>query len=194
MKKTLHLTAVLLFIAVFSGLVLGTTYELTKEAINQVKLTKINNNMNEWFPSVPIGNKQDNATEDHPEVKDSKNVNAIYDAIDGAGNLVGYVLEVKAPNSYGGGMVLIVGLNINGEVVGFNYAVYNETGPNMRDKTSFMNQFIGRNDELYYKNPEDKNVDVVSGATYSSKATINGINIAIDYFNEFLKVEVSADE
>ncbi|QVK19146.1 FMN-binding protein [Mycoplasmatota bacterium] len=196
MKKTLHLTAVLLIIAGFSGLILGATYELTKEPIRQVKLTKINKYMIKWFPSVPNENKEDNATEDHPEVTDSKYVNSIYDAIDADGNLVGYVLEVKAPESYGGGMVLVVGINIDGEVLGYTYITFNESGPGAKVKSidKFIEQFNGKSGEVYYHNDTDKNVDIISGATYTSKATINGINNALQYFNENLKVEVGADE
>ena len=40
------------------------------------------------------------------------NINNIYDAKNQDGDLVGYVLEVKAPDSYGGGMVLLVGIDL----------------------------------------------------------------------------------
>ena len=67
MIKYLHLTLVLLIISGLSGLILGVTNELTKEPIRQVKLNKINVSMNEWFPSVPLANKEENAKPDHPE-------------------------------------------------------------------------------------------------------------------------------
>lgn len=196
MKKYFHLTMVLLIIAGFSGLILGATYELTKEPITQVKLNKINDKMTNWFPAVPKENKKDNAKDDHPEVEDSKNVNSIYDAKDADGNLIGYVLEVKAPESYGGGMVLLVGINIEGEVLGYTYVTFNESGPgaNVKSDLKFIEQFIGKSGEVYYHNDGDRNVDVVGGATYTSKATIKGINNALTYFNENLKVEVGTDE
>lgn len=180
MAKYLHLTLVLLIIAGLSGFVLGVTNELTEDAIIDVKRNKINDNMNEWFPSVSKEDKKDNAEPDDYDINNDK-INNIYDAIDASDDLVGYVLEVKAPGSYGGGMVLLVGINVDGDVVGFTYSTFNESGPggNVRTNKSFIDRIVGQ------KNVSE--VDTVSGATYTSNATLNGVQIALDYFNENIK-------
>lgn len=181
MSKYIHLTLVLLIISGLSGLILGFTNEFTKEQIIQVKWDKINDNMNEWFPSVPLENKEVNAAPDHPDL-DDKNIVDIYNAMDESDNLEGYILEVKAPDSYGGGMVLLVGIDIaEGKVVGFTYVNFNESGPgaNVRSNESFINRIIGKDSV--------SDVDTVSGATYTSTATLNGVQIALDYFDKNLK-------
>ncbi len=180
MNKYIHLTLVLLIVSGLSGLILGFTNEFTKDAIRQVKLDNINKNMNKWFPSVPLENKEENATADYPDLSD-KNVVNIYEAKDISDTLEGYILEVKAPDSYGGGMVLLVGIDTEGKVVGFTYLSFNESGPgaNVRENNSFVNRIVGKDSV--------NDVDTVTGATYTSTATLNGVQIALDYFDKNLK-------
>lgn len=181
MSKYIHLTLVLLIIAGLSGLVLGATNEFTKEAIIQVKLNKINDNMSEWFSSVPKENKKENATADDYNTKDAEDVNAVYEAKDKSDNIVGYVLEVKAPGSYGGGMVLLVGIDTEGIVTGYTYVAFNESGPggDVRSNQGFIDSIVGQTSV--------SDVDTVSGATFTSNATLNGVQIALDYYNENIK-------
>ncbi len=192
MKKYFQLTFVLLIIASLSGLILGLTNEVTKGPIHTVALKKINDNMVAWFPTVP-NNLEENATADHPEVNQAnnplydKNVNNIYDAKDADGNLVGYVFEVKAAGSYGGGMVLLVGVDTSGKVVGYTYQQFNESGPgaNVKYSQTFIDSILGQTQVM----DENSNftVDTVSGATFTSSATLRGVNVALTYFDQNFK-------
>lgn len=188
MKKYMHLTLVLFIIAALSGLTLGLTYELTKDAIAQVKIDKINNSMASWFSDLDKENENNAIAIKEPVKNDEDNyVIAVYEAKDKSDNLLGYLFETKAPESYGGGLSLLVGIDTEGNVVGMVYGNFNESGPGagVRDNSEFIDQFNNISEVI----DEDGNylVDTVSGATYTSSATIKGVDAVINYFNENLK-------
>jgi len=191
MKKYIQLAVVLLVISGLSGLVLSLTYQFAKPAIDQVALNKINDSMHEWFPVVPLDNKKENATPDYTIT--DPNINNVYDAKDANGNIVGYVIEAKAPESYGGGMVLLVGIDNNGKVVGYTYLTFNESGPgaNVRNNTTFHDSLIGQTQV------EDQNgnftVAWVTGASFTSKATLRGIHNALTWYHDNVTEVTSND-
>ena len=80
-----------------------------------------------------------------------------------------------------------MGIGTDGKVTGFKYIKFGESGPgaNVRDEKDFLNQFTGKTEVI----DENGNltVDTVSGATYTSKATIKGIDICLTYYKEYIK-------
>ena len=88
------------------------------------------------------------------------------------GSVVGYVL-LGAAKGYGGDVTAIVGVTPDGKITGVVIKAPDETpglGANV-SKDSFANQFEGKDKVEDY--------DAVSGATYSSEAAKQAINLAL---------------
>ena len=88
-------------------------------------------------------------------------------------NGLGYVITA-ANKGYGGDVVVTVGLNADGEVVGLNANVGTETSGvgTKAGKDDYTGKYIGLSGNC-------DGVDTISGATYSSTAVKTGVNAAL---------------
>ncbi len=98
-------------------------------------------------------------------------------------NDVGYCVKV-GPRGYGGTIEMIVGFDKAGAVTGVKIVSMSETSGigTKINEPEFINNFIGKTTTVTGDNKvTDKNtVQIISGATKSSKAFIRGMNVAID--------------
>ena len=98
-------------------------------------------------------------------------------------NDVGYCVKV-GPRGYGGTIEMIVGFDKAGTVKGVKIVSMSETSGigTKINESDFINRFIGKNTTVVgdKKGLEKNTVQIISGATKSSKAFIKGINVAID--------------
>lgn len=97
----------------------------------------------------------------------------------GEGQLLGYCVEVQS-QGFGGPITMTVGVDLNGEVTGVAIDSHNETD---RVGTTALtpealSRYIGRSGTL--RNSGNNSVDVVSGATATSKAVTAGVNRALN--------------
>lgn len=106
--------------------------------------------------------------------------------------VVGYTLK-SISKGYGGDIEVMVGVSKEGKVVGINIGNNSET-PGLGSKVSqpeFKNQFNRKNTDkelvlVKGKANSDNEIVAISGATISSNAVTNGVNAAINLFNEKL--------
>lgn len=134
------------------------------------------------------------------EVKDVKTDNSkgvevseIYEAKDASGNTVGYTLKVL-PSGYGGTIELMVGIDsAKGQVSGINVVSNSETAGLGAKSTDpeFSDQYKGKPLEelsvLKNGTPGDTEIKAISGATITSTAVTNGVDAAIEVYNNSLK-------
>ncbi|MBP3436518.1 MAG: FMN-binding protein [Clostridia bacterium] len=98
------------------------------------------------------------------------------------GVLVGYVF-INAVKGYGGSVTSIVGIDCEGRVVGVSVSAPDETpglGANVT-KESFLSQFLTKPDGYFSLG---ENVEAQTGATYSSRAVVDGINMALSSYRQ----------
>ncbi|MBU5335259.1 RnfABCDGE type electron transport complex subunit G [Intestinibacter bartlettii] len=140
------------------------------------------------------------SAQDFEEVKDVKTDNSkgvevseIYEAKDASGNVVGYTLKVL-PSGYGGTIELMVGIDsANGQVSGINVVSNSETAGLGAKSTEpeFSDQYKGKPLEelsvLKNGTPGDTEIKAISGATITSTAVTNGVDAAIEVYNNSLK-------
>lgn len=99
------------------------------------------------------------------------------------GETAGYVFNV-APTGYGGAINMLVGISAEGTLTGIEIVSHEET-PGLGAKAAepeFKDQFKDK--------PADaplEDVEVISGATITTNAVTDGINAAIDLYNQSLK-------
>lgn len=93
-------------------------------------------------------------------------------------DLIGYCIEVQTPG-FGGVVTMVVGIDLNGTVTGVAVTDHKETLGMGADalESDYLSSFIGRSGTLHLSGVNQ--VDVVSGATVTSKAVISGVNKAL---------------
>ena len=140
------------------------------------------------------------SAQDFEQVKDVKTDNSkgvevseIYEAKDASGNTVGYTLKVL-PSGYGGTIELMVGIDsAKGQVSGLNVVSNSETAGLGAKSTDpeFSDQYKGNPLEelsvLKNGTPGDTEIKAISGATITSTAVTNGVDAAIEVYNNSLK-------
>ena len=140
------------------------------------------------------------SAQDFEEVKDVKTDNSkgvevseVYEAKDASGNTVGYTLKVL-PSGYGGTIELMVGIDsAKGQVSGINVVSNSETAGLGAKSTDpeFSDQYKGKPLEelsvLKNGTPGDTEIKAISGATITSTAVTNGVDAAIEVYNNSLK-------
>ena len=180
----------LLIISAIAALLLAFTNNVTADTI-----AKRNEQANAEARKLVLESAQD-----FEQVKDVKTDNSkgvevseIYEAKDASGNTVGYTLKVL-PSGYGGTIELMVGIDsAKGQVSGINVVSNSETaglGAKATDP-EFSDQYKGKPLEelsvLKNGTPGDTEIKAISGATITSTAVTNGVDAAIEVYNNSLK-------
>lgn len=180
----------LLIISAIAALLLAFTNNVTADTI-----AKRNEQANAEARKLVLESAQD-----FEEVKDVKTDNSkgvevseIYEAKDASGNTVGYTLKVL-PSGYGGTIELMVGIDsAKGQVSGINVVSNSETAGLGAKATNpeFSDQYKGKPLEelsvLKNGTPGDTEIKAISGATITSTAVTNGVDAAIEVYNNSLK-------
>ncbi len=106
-----------------------------------------------------------------------------------ANNGTGYVVT-SSRKGYGGDVIFMTSFDPDGKIVNLKVQEHQETaglGSRIADR-NFLDQFVGRSDEL-----SSKNVDMISGSTISSNTTIKALNYARRAFDKYVKGEVKVE-
>ncbi len=143
-----------------------------------------------------FSNSEEFATIDVPEGLDERIHTIILPDGDDA---IGFEIELKG---YKTGLVLVVGIRSDGTILGYEVAESSET-PGLGTQVAeadFKDQFQDKSASTLVavkgKASADNEIVAISGATISSKAVIEGVNLAVDSFDEVSKTvkEAKNDE
>jgi electron transport complex protein RnfG len=100
------------------------------------------------------------------------------------GEIAGLAIEAPGAGGYGGDIVVMIAINLpENKMLGLEIIQHNETpGVGSRvEKASFRGQWKGLAiNEPVEMTTRGGQIDAISGATYSSKAVVNGTNQIID--------------
>ena len=108
----------------------------------------------------------------------------IYEAKDGSGSVLGYVVETTSSQGYGGNITLYAGIAMDGTLNGISILEISETpGLGMRADQVLTPQFQNKKvSEFQYTksgSTSDSEIDAISGATITTKALTNAVNGAL---------------
>lgn len=183
MKSNIIKDALILFaITVCSGLLLGFTHTVTEKPIQeqQIKIRK------EALNSVLSDSTFEQV---EAELTEESVIKEIYLAKRND-EIIGYAFKLITKEGYGGEIELIVGINSNATISGIDIIKHSETpglGANA-DGDKFKDQYKGKptNQLSVVKDGADSDteIDAISGATISSRAVTNAVNVASKYFND----------
>lgn len=187
MKENFKLGGILLIITMIAGILLGVANDLTKEAI--IENSKISKeDLSYIMPEA------DKIQDMDIELDEEGNIKEVYEAVSGS-DVVGYVLKVTS-KGFHGAIDFVVGISKEDKVSGIKVLSHNET-PGLGAKISeekFTSRFKDKPVEylevVKVTPNKETEVEAISGATSSSKASVNAVNEAITFYLEKIKGEV----
>lgn len=169
-------------ITLVASLSLGYVYEWTKEPIAQAQLAKqlkAIETVIQGYDNNPVEESYKVAT---PDGTDSLE---FFPAKKGA-EQIGVAIKTKSPKGYSGDIFIMVGFNMQGDIQNIFVIEHKET-PGLGSKMtapSFVNQYLGinpANTNLKVKK-DGGSIDAITGATISSRAYSEAIQLAFDTF------------
>ena len=166
----LRICAILLLITMCVAFLLSFVNAVTKDRIAANEAAKISEALRGLFPSAA------EPTATGIEGEFGEEVNGFYEVKDGE-TIIGYYADVS-PVGFKGAVNMMVGLDNVGKVVGVKIISHGETigiGTKIENE-SFLSRFVGKEGAL------NGSVDTISGATYSSKAVLAGVDAALGAF------------
>ena len=123
-------------------------------------------------------------------------INEAVIGMDASGKTVGYAISVTSSEGYDGNITISVGINPEGVVNSIEFTELHETpGKGMlAADPAFKDQFNGRSVTSFKLitgggAPAANGIDAISGSTVSSKAIVNAINAALDFFQSVKGVQ-----
>lgn len=180
MKETLKLGIILLIITVASAGVLAVSNNLTKDIIAQLEIESSLAALKEIFGQDYEFKIMDEDMQDDI-IQNNAAIVEIVEAYNGD-TLAGYAIKTLT-SGYDGDLVILTGISIEEDkVLGMKLLEHNET-PNLGAKAAepeFEEKFPGKNLD------EEIEVEIISGATTTSKGVLKGVNIARELYNDIL--------
>ena len=165
----LNITLKLLLISTVTALLLAGVNALTADKIAANIAEEKAAAINEIFPSMTL----------HEPVTDvaAENVNELY-LVYAGDTLLGYAAGV-APLGFGGAMEMMVGVNADGTLAGIKLITHSET-PGLGSRAGedwYLTKYTGQTAASV------ANVDIITGASFSSGAIRTGAGWALDAYS-----------
>lgn len=191
MNKMLKDAAILFVITLIVGAVLGYVYELTKGPIAEQEKKAKEAAWQEVFVDAASFETMETSEEEmtakiSAEYPDAS-INEVVKALDGSGELIGYVVTVTSHAGYGGNIQYSMGIKNDGTVNGISILSISETpGLGMRAEEVLKPQFAGKQVDHFSVSKtgatSDEEIDAISGATITSNAVVGAANAGLYYF------------
>lgn len=200
MKNTIIKDALILFvITLVAGFGLGAVYGITKEPIAKANYNAQQEAYKTVFPDAAQFTDLDGfSAEEATKVAVAEGytddtIDGCVQAVDGSGNVLGYVITATDPNSYGGNITLSLGVTMEGVVNGYSITAINDTaglGMKAREE-AFSSQYANKQVEKFTvtktgATSEDQ-IDAISGATISSNSVTNAVNAGLAYYRSLVQ-------
>ncbi|HEX3022154.1 MAG TPA: RnfABCDGE type electron transport complex subunit G [Lachnospiraceae bacterium] len=201
-KNTIVKDAIALFsITIIAAILLAFVYEITKDPIakqveesNQKAYQSVYKEAKSFDETDEITKQVKGSTEVLADATknglgdfDNVAIDKSLQALDDAGNVIGYVVNVTTGNGYGGNIAISIGITLDGTVKGVEILSMKETAGlgAKASEDSFKGQYKDKNVESFTVTKtgakSDSEIDAISGATITSKAVTNAMNAGI-YF------------
>lgn len=197
MKEMIKNAAILLAITLVAGLLLGVVYENTKDIIAKQEADAKTAAYNEVFAEAKSFEAVSDYMDDKKEAGltgagfGQESIDELNKALDGSGELLGYVFTITTKEGYGGDITFTLGIKNDGTVNGISILSISETaGLGMEAEKVLKPQFANKqvNNFVYTKTGavEANEIDAISGATITTNAITNGVNTGLYYFENYL--------
>lgn len=196
MKEIINLALKLFVITAVAALALAFTNSITGDKIaEQIEMENKLAREEVISPSDSFEQVEQQTIIDHQKKLGFENpeiISEVYKDIVGD-EVIGYTFKVL-PKGYGGEMNVLVGISIEGEITGLKVVGHSET-PGLGAKSteeSFQGQFAGMSAStpltvIKSGTAGDNQVQAITGSTITTQAVTDGVNAALEVFNEMNK-------
>jgi electron transport complex protein RnfG len=179
MKKIAIPAIALAAICLVCAAVLALTNSLTKQRVESLDAEQRNKAMSELIPAATDFGE---AAETETEADGKAAQLTYYIAKDGKGNVAGYIFLTSA-TGYGGEISVMTAMDTSKKVIGVKLVEISETpalGMKAQDE-SFLSQFARKVKGISAtKNkPEGNQIQAITGATITSNAVVQAVNMAL---------------
>ncbi len=176
-KYIAKLTITLLAITVVTSFLLSIVYTVTKPTIDALAEQTKQESM-----LAVMADATEFSEVAYTETTGVIDVQAAYSGTE----LLGYCVQVEPTTGFGGAISMMVGVSTDGTVTGVSVLSHEETaGLGTKAMTDeFLSQYIGRSGTLTVKTGADTDIEHISGATVTSSAITDGVNIALAFIAE----------
>ncbi len=170
-KNIFKFSSLLFLIVVICVTIVTVVFEITTPILQEREIAAVSNSIDIIYPDNQAVNKLDRELADDEPIKEVYEVTLSNDDLAYA-----YKTSYIGKN---GEVVSVIGISNPGVIDGIEYINFGET-PGIGDvvtKDPFMSQFVS-------KGTDEVNIDLVSGATYSSTAVKKSVEASALDFNE----------
>ena len=192
-KRIPKSVVVIALITLLAGLSLGGVYKLTEETISKQKESAAWASYHSVVPGAESF-RAVNAPDVYGQIYGTGfgrvTINEAVIGMDADGKTVGYAISVTSSEGYDGNITVSVGIAPDGTVNCISFTELHETpGKGMlAADEDFISQFDNRSVTSFKlltgSAAEVSNgIDCISGATVTSKAVVNAVNAALDFFH-----------
>ncbi|MTI48551.1 RnfABCDGE type electron transport complex subunit G [Sporosalibacterium faouarense] len=190
MREVIKLGLILLLITSVAAIVLGLTNSVTEDVIQEVEAEASKEARLEALPQADSFKQIDEDIFSKIKEENSKVVE-VYVGYSGE-EVVGYAIKTATPG-YGANIEVITGISVDNQLTGMKVGSHQETpglGANAT-KAEFQNQYKDKSTDeeiVVVKTPpsKDNEIQALTGATISSNAVTDGVNIAREIYNSIL--------
>ena len=168
LKTSLKYGSILFVVCVLCTAAVSTVYVVVNPIIAERTINKVRDNLNKIFSGTKFTYKE--VTEQFG-LKDSETVDALYE-VKLSRNELNYIYEMS-PEGRNDEILFLLAYNTKGNVVKIQYVQMRET-KGRGDKIT-KKDYLER---IYSQHASNMNVDMITGATYSSKAMKQSIEAA----------------
>ena len=195
MKGIMKDASILFAITLIAGVCLGAVHEVTKDPIAAAQLAAATATYKEVYPDAASFEETDDlksaveACDLSGQDFGNVSVDGAQEALDASGNVIGYLITSTSNDGYNGTVQISVGVTKENTLTGIGFLSISETpGLGMKAKEpEFKDQFNGKPVATFSVTKtapaSDAEIQAISGATFTSKATTGAVNAAV-YFVE----------
>ena len=176
-KYIAKLTITLLAITVVTSFLLSIVYTVTKPTIDALAEQTKQESM-----LAVMADATEFSEVAYTETTGVIDVQAAYSGTE----LLGYGAPAEPTTGFGAAVSMMAGVSTDGTVTGVSVLSHEETaGLGTKAMTDeFLSQYIGRSGTLTVKTGADTDIEHISGATVTSSAITDGVNIALAFIAE----------
>lgn len=197
MKELIKNTFIMLIITIVAGGILGFVYDSTKDVIAKQEEDKKIQAYKTVFEEADDFNELSLEIDDSLKTEftdagfEAEDIDGIVVAKNAAGQNLGYILLITTHEGYGGDISFTMGVKNDGTLNGISLLSISETaGLGMEADKVLVPQFKNRKaDKFKFTKTgslQPDEIDAISGATITTNAITNGVNLGLYYFNEYL--------
>lgn len=197
MKLIVKDTLILFLITFIVAAILGVAYVGTKDQIEVSKQAKMEA---AWQEVLPDGKSfEENENMNYDEINNklglagytNSMITQVLTAKNTEGEEVGYVIGVESSEAYNGSITFYMGLDLSGKLSKISLLQIAETpGLGMQAEEILVPQFSDKKVEQFQytktKGTLDEEIDVISGATITTNAIVNGVNVGLYYYQHLI--------